>query len=133
MLKFNNRTHVNQPILLLIIMDHNIKAYYEALLLKKIREGDDEGEGGEGKFGLTPFSVDPNHVLTQTPQNISNALLGPKAHPLLKGQQFSGIDKKITPNPQENSTAQELYPQLRLNNQLNLQQQQKKKPPRLMR
>jgi hypothetical protein len=118
------------------MMDITLKAYFEASFLKMVREGlGDGGEDGEGKFGFVPPSLDPNSLLSRPASRVGQgnpARERIKSHPLLsKTQQFSGIDPKLTANPVENTAAQENYPQLRMQNQLRLNQRKRKMPPTL--
>lgn len=92
--------------------------YYQALFLKVLREGEGEDDRGEGKFGLVPQGIDPNQLLNP-PVSVMELGEGLKPHPLLaRSQQFSGVDRKLTAVPLDNTTARELYPQLRHQNQL---------------
>lgn len=114
--------------------DDLLDRYIRSLLLKRIREGDD-GEGGEGKFGSVPWT-DPNFLLNTSTFQDNHSLdsdLLLKEHPLLsKSQQFSGIDPRLTANPAENTTAQELYPQHRLTHSYALKNSQRqRKTPKL--
>jgi hypothetical protein len=84
-----------------VFMDNIIlKNYLELSLLKTVREGIDEGDGdgGEGKFGLVPFSVNPNNALLKAvSQTGKQRVNGPRPHPLLsKSPQFSGVDRHLT-------------------------------------
>lgn len=105
-----------------------LKAYFQAFFLKTVREGT-EDDDGEGKFGLVPPSIDPNSMLNQPANSAKTSfekLL--RKHPLLSfTQQFSGIDRRLTADPAENEEAQELYPQLRNEHRLKLQQKQSKR------
>ncbi|MDQ8038992.1 MAG: hypothetical protein REH83_01140 [Rickettsiella sp.] len=71
------------------------------------------------KFGLVPYTDDPNSLLGKKLHTGSLCGELPHAHPLLAlSQQFSGDDKKLTANPVDNANARERYLELRNENQL---------------
>jgi hypothetical protein len=84
----------NEPILDMAIF---------GLVQAKIREG-------ERKYGAIP---DPKDPYTEDQGMRKGKRL--RAHPLLsKAAEFSGIDKKMNPNPKENAEAEKRYAELQL-------------------
>jgi len=120
-----------------MFMENEVLSLYRLLtFLKIVREGTEEGDEGEGKFGLTPASADPNEALSKTTRRHRRESLqeGPREHPLLsKSAQFSGVDCHLTPEPAANENAQKQYPQLRLAQQLQNKNRQRQSPSPLMR
>ncbi|MFZ0218778.1 MAG: hypothetical protein WAL30_01035 [Candidatus Aquirickettsiella sp.] len=93
-------------------------AYLQALFNKERRQRID----GQRKFGVCPFSEDPNNLLGKKISRSCGFGESPQLHPLLAhSQQFSGDDPSISANPIENSEAKERFPEKRLENQLRLQ------------
>jgi len=89
-------------------------AYLLACFTKERRQG-------QKKFGLSPFTEDPNLLLGGKGAARSGANCGDQPHPhpmLAHSQQFSGDDPKITANPVDNPDARKAYPELRNENQL---------------
>jgi hypothetical protein len=71
------------------------------------------------KFGLTPFSDDPNRFLGKKSISLGASGELPCSHPLLaRSQRFCGDDRKITADPTQNSHASKNFPELRQENQL---------------
>ncbi|HEY2567570.1 MAG TPA: hypothetical protein VGH95_07730 [Candidatus Aquirickettsiella sp.] len=94
-----------------------LNAYLQAAFNKERRQHD-----GQGKFGNSPFSEDPNHLLGKKNSRSCGYGEAPAIHPLLAlSQQFSGDDPKICAIPSDNSEAREQFPEKRLENQLRLQ------------
>lgn len=95
-----------------------LAAYLQAAFNRDRRERVD----GQKKFGLCPYSEDPNSLLGKKRSNPCGLGEAIQSHPLLAhSQQFSGDDPSISANPIENSEAKEQFPEKRLQNQYRLQ------------
>lgn len=95
-----------------------LSAYLSALFNKERRERAD----GQKKFGLCPYSEDPNNLLGKKRSRACNFGEAIQIHPLLAhSQQFSGDDPSISANPIDNPEAREGFPEKRLENQHRLQ------------
>lgn len=95
-----------------------LSAYLRALFNKERRERED----GQKKFGICPYSEDPNNLLGKKSARSCNFGETIQLHPLLAhSQQFSGDDPSISANPVDNSEARDRFPEKRLENQLRLQ------------
>lgn len=98
-----------------------LSAYLIALLNKERRERVD----GQKKFGICPYTEDPNRLLGKISKESlcsSNFNEAPKMHPLLaQSQQFSGDDPSLSAIPSDNTEAVKQFPEKRLENQQRLQ------------
>ncbi len=97
-----------------------LNAYLLAAFKKERRQRID----GQKKFGVSPFSEDPNNLLGKKNSRSCGFGESPKIHPLLAhSQQFSGDDPTISANPiyDDSDKARERFLEKRLENQLRLQ------------
>jgi len=93
-------------------------AYLSALFNKDRRERAE----GQKKFGICPYSEDPNSLLGKKSSRSCDFGEAIQIHPLLAhSQQCSGDDPSISANPVDNSEARERFPEKRLENQHRLQ------------